>query len=32
MEAYLKQSGAHLWIEHDSGTFVRLKKAPNYNQ
>ncbi|MGF7179088.1 hypothetical protein [Tunturiibacter psychrotolerans] len=21
MEAYLKQSGAHLWIEHDSGTF-----------
>jgi N-acyl homoserine lactone hydrolase len=30
MEAYLKQSGAQLWIEHDPTTFHRLKKAPNY--
>jgi N-acyl homoserine lactone hydrolase len=30
MEAYLKQSGAQLWIEHDPATFHRLKKAPNY--
>jgi N-acyl homoserine lactone hydrolase len=30
MEAYLKQSGAHLWIEHDPETFRRLKKAPDY--
>jgi hypothetical protein len=30
MEAYLKQSGAHLWIEHDPETFNRLKKAPDY--
>jgi N-acyl homoserine lactone hydrolase len=32
MEAYLKQSGAQLWIEHDPKTFARLKKAPDYNQ
>jgi N-acyl homoserine lactone hydrolase len=32
MEAYLKQSGAQLWIEHDPKTFHRLKKAPDYNQ
>jgi N-acyl homoserine lactone hydrolase len=32
MEAYLKQSGAQLWIEHDPKTFQRLKKAPDYNQ
>ncbi len=32
MEAYLKQSGAQLWIEHDPRTFQRLKKAPDYNQ
>ncbi len=30
MEAYLKQSGAQLWIEHDPVTFNRLKKAPDY--
>ena len=30
MEAYLKQSGAQLWIEHDPETFHRLKKAPDY--
>jgi N-acyl homoserine lactone hydrolase len=30
MEAYLKQSGAELWIEHDPATFNRLKKAPDY--
>jgi N-acyl homoserine lactone hydrolase len=32
MEAFLKQSGAQLWIEHDPATFNRLKKAPDYNQ
>jgi N-acyl homoserine lactone hydrolase len=30
MEAYLKESGAQLWIEHDPATFHRLKKAPDY--
>jgi N-acyl homoserine lactone hydrolase len=30
MEAYLKQSGAQLWIEHDPETFRRLKKSPAY--
>jgi len=30
MEAYLKQSGVQLWIEHDPETFRRLKKAPAY--
>jgi N-acyl homoserine lactone hydrolase len=32
MEAYLKQSGAQLWIEHDPRTFHRLNKAPDYIQ
>jgi N-acyl homoserine lactone hydrolase len=32
MEAYLKHSGAQLWIEHDPATFQRLKKAPDYIQ
>lgn len=32
MEAFLKQSGAQLWIEHDVANFNRLKKAPNYIQ
>jgi N-acyl homoserine lactone hydrolase len=32
MEAYLKQSGAQLWIEHDPKTFHVLKKAPDYNE
>jgi N-acyl homoserine lactone hydrolase len=30
MEAYLKQSGAQLWVEHDPVTFQRLKKAPDF--
>ncbi len=30
IEAYLKQSGAQLWIEHDPVTFQRLKKAPDF--
>ena len=30
MEAYLRQSGAQLWIEHDPATFKRLEKAPDY--
>lgn len=30
MEAYLKQSGAQLWIEHNPETFNRLKKTPDY--
>jgi N-acyl homoserine lactone hydrolase len=30
MKAYLKQTGAQLWIEHDPETFHRLKKAPDY--
>ncbi len=32
MEAFLKQSGAQLWIEHDLANFNRLKKAPDYIQ
>jgi N-acyl homoserine lactone hydrolase len=32
IEAYLTQSGAQLWIEHDPVTFRRLWKAPQYNQ
>jgi N-acyl homoserine lactone hydrolase len=32
MEAYLKQSGAQLWIQHDPKTFLGLKKAPEYIQ
>jgi N-acyl homoserine lactone hydrolase len=32
MEAFLKQSGAQLWIEHNPATFSRLKKAPEYIQ
>ena len=32
MEAFLKQSGAQLWIEHDPVTFNRLNKAPDYIQ
>ena len=30
IEAFLKQSKAQLWIEHDAATFVRLKKAPEF--
>jgi N-acyl homoserine lactone hydrolase len=32
MEAFLKQSGAQLWIEHDVANFNRLKKAPDFIQ
>jgi N-acyl homoserine lactone hydrolase len=30
MEAFLKQSGAQLWIEHDVPTYNKLKKAPAF--
>jgi glyoxylase-like metal-dependent hydrolase (beta-lactamase superfamily II) len=30
IEAFLKQSGARLWIEHDLATFTLLKKSPAY--
>jgi N-acyl homoserine lactone hydrolase len=30
IEAFLKQSKAQLWIEHDEATFVTLKKAPAF--
>ena len=30
INAYIKQTGAQLWIEHDPETFHRLKKAPDY--
>ena len=30
MEAFLKQSGSQLWIEHNPETFNRLTKAPGY--
>jgi glyoxylase-like metal-dependent hydrolase (beta-lactamase superfamily II) len=30
MQAYLRRSGAQLWIEHDPATFRRLKKAPAF--
>ena len=30
MEAFLKESGAQLWIEHNPETFGGLKKAPAY--
>jgi len=30
IEAFLKQSKAQLWIEHDMATFNKLKKAPAY--
>jgi len=32
MEAFFKQSGAQLWIEHDPVTFNRLNRAPDYIQ
>jgi hypothetical protein len=28
--AFLKQTGAQLWIEHDIATHARLPKAPSY--
>jgi len=30
IEAFLKTSGAQLWIEHDGATFAKLKKAPEF--
>jgi glyoxylase-like metal-dependent hydrolase (beta-lactamase superfamily II) len=30
IEAFLKKSGAQLWIQHDLGANARLKKAPDY--
>ena len=30
MEAFVKKTGAQLWIEHDLPTFNKLKKAPDY--
>jgi N-acyl homoserine lactone hydrolase len=30
VEAFLKKSGAQLWIEHDKATFDKQKKAPEF--
>jgi N-acyl homoserine lactone hydrolase len=30
IEAFLKKTGAQLWIEHDLANFTKLKKAPAY--
>jgi glyoxylase-like metal-dependent hydrolase (beta-lactamase superfamily II) len=30
IQAFLKQSGAQLWIQHDIAAFTKLKKAPEY--
>jgi glyoxylase-like metal-dependent hydrolase (beta-lactamase superfamily II) len=30
IEAFVKKTGAQMWIEHDIPTFNRLKKAPDY--
>jgi N-acyl homoserine lactone hydrolase len=30
MEAFIKKTGAQLWIEHDLANFNKLKKAPGY--
>jgi len=30
VDAFLKQSGARLWIEHDLATFATLKKSPAF--
>jgi N-acyl homoserine lactone hydrolase len=32
INAYIKQTGAQLWIEHDPATFNRLPKAPDFIQ
>ena len=29
-EAFLQESGARLWIEHDLATFTLLKKSPAF--
>lgn len=28
--AFLKKTGAQMWIEHDAATFAKLKKSPGY--
>jgi N-acyl homoserine lactone hydrolase len=30
VDAFLKQTGARLWIEHDLATFATLKKSPDF--
>jgi N-acyl homoserine lactone hydrolase len=30
IEAFLKESGAQLWIQHDYAAFAKLKKAPQF--
>lgn len=30
MEAFIKKTGARLWIEHDLANFERLQKSPDY--
>ena len=30
MEAFIKKTGAQMWIEHDVANFNKLKKSPNY--
>jgi glyoxylase-like metal-dependent hydrolase (beta-lactamase superfamily II) len=30
IDAFLKKTGAQMWIEHDMATFQKLKKAPEY--
>jgi hypothetical protein len=30
MEAFMKQTGAKLWIEHDMATHAGLPKAPSF--
>ena len=32
VEAFVKQTGARLWIEHDLATFTLLKKAPAFDE
>jgi len=30
IDDFLKKTGAQMWIEHDTATFVKLKKSPDY--
>jgi hypothetical protein len=30
VDAFVQQTGARLWIEHDLATFTFLKKAPGF--
>lgn len=32
MEAFIKKTGAQMWIEHDVANFNKLKKSPGYYQ